>query len=132
MLLIGNLVSLVGSLLMVSIGFLKDKKKILLVQCLQFGVLAAANLLLGAYAGAVSNSVSILRNLAFFKVTATTPLKVFFIVLQLGLTLAGGASRPCGAAAHPVDRHLHLFAGHEEHLPVQVRAHPDPVPVGGL
>ncbi|MCD7830400.1 MAG: YgjV family protein [Clostridiales bacterium] len=94
MLLIGNLVALVGSLLMVSIGFIKDKKKILTVQCLQFGVLAAANLLLGAYAGAVSNGVSIVRNLAFFKVEATTPLKVFFVVLQLGLTLAGGVPAP--------------------------------------
>ncbi|MCD7929861.1 MAG: YgjV family protein, partial [Clostridiales bacterium] len=65
-----------------------------LVQCLQFGLLATANLLLGAYAGAVSNAVGIARNLAFFKVAATTPLKVFFIVLQLGITLANGVPAP--------------------------------------
>ncbi|MCD8353434.1 MAG: YgjV family protein [Clostridiales bacterium] len=93
-LLLGNFIAFLGSLLMVSIGFIKDKTKILLVQCLQFGLLATANLLLGAYAGAVSNAVGIARNLAFFKVAATTPLKVFFIVLQLGITLANGVPAP--------------------------------------
>ncbi|MCD7954699.1 MAG: YgjV family protein [Lachnospiraceae bacterium] len=90
MLLIGNIISLIGSLLMVSIGFIKDKKKILLAQCGQFTIMAIGNLFLGAYAGTISNVIGIVRNLTFSRTASTNTLKVFFIIAQLSITLAKG------------------------------------------
>ena len=91
---LGNLASLIGSLLMVSIGFVREKRRILLAQCGQFAFMAAGNLLLGAIAGVVSNVVSICRNLTFTAVRPTGTLKTAFIALQLVLTLQGGAASP--------------------------------------
>lgn len=85
--LLANLVSLAGCLLMVSIGFVKKKKWILGLQCIQFGIMGTGNLILGAYAGAIAGMVSILRNLAFFKFEGTLKLKLLFIGIQTLLSL---------------------------------------------
>lgn len=85
--LIGNLVSLVGCILMVLAGFLKNRKTILTVQCFQFGFLGTANLILGGVTGFVSGIISILRNLVFFNGRKSTLLKVIFISVQVLLSL---------------------------------------------
>ncbi|MCD8014950.1 MAG: YgjV family protein [Lachnospiraceae bacterium] len=90
MLMAGNIMSLIGSLLMVSIGFINDKKKFLLAQCGQFTIMAIGNLFLGAYAGTISNVIGIVRNLTFSRTASTNALKVFFIIAQLTITLANG------------------------------------------
>ncbi len=90
---IGNLVSGIGCLLMVAVGFLRKKSQILAVQCVQFGIMGVGNLILGGTSGFISNIVSILRNLAFVKWKVTTPVKLFFIALQILLSwgsLGGG------------------------------------------
>lgn len=84
---IGNLISFFGCLLMVSIGFLRKKEQILGVQCLQFSLMGISNFLLGGISGTISNLVSIIRNLVFFKVKVTVPLKLTFIGLQILLSL---------------------------------------------
>ncbi len=84
---LGNVISFVGCLLMVAIGFLRKKEQILSVQCLQFAVMGAGNLVLGALSGTISNAVSILRNLVFARCRITVGLKVLFIVIQAGLSL---------------------------------------------
>ena len=86
----GNLVSMVGCVLMVVIGFLQKKRSILLAQCVQFSFLAAGNLLLGAMTGFISGVVSILRNLVFLKWENTGLLKLVFIAVQLVLSLSVG------------------------------------------
>ena len=86
-LIIGNLISLIGCTLMIAVGFIKEKKKILTVQCFQFGFQGIANLLLGAYAGFISGMVSIARNLVFSKYKSTSALKLFFIAVQIALTI---------------------------------------------
>ncbi len=90
MLILGNVFSLIASLFMVSIGLIKDKRRILLAQCSQFAFASIGNLLLGAFSGTVSNLFSIIRNLVFIKVKATVPLKIGFIALQCLFTALNG------------------------------------------
>lgn len=94
MLLIGNLISLLGCLLMVAIGFIRRKEHILMAQCAQFGFLALGNLALGAMAGYVSGVVSVTRNVVFSKVRGTVWLKLAFIAVQVVLTLWAGVETP--------------------------------------
>lgn len=93
MVLFGNLVSFLGCILMVAIGFIKKKEQILAAQCVQFALMGAGNLILGAMAGVISNGVSIIRNLLFTRVKGTPGLKLLFIAIQVALTLmmSGGA-----------------------------------------
>ena len=88
--LLGNVLSLIGCSLMVCIGFIRRKERVLACQCVQFGFLAAGNLILGAYSGAISGIVSILRNLVFTRRGGGTLLKLGFIAVQVMLTLASG------------------------------------------
>ena len=87
LILIGNAVALIGAALMVAIGFIKDKKRILVAQCAQLTILGVANFLLGGMSGVVSNAVGIVRNVIGIKREFTTPYKIFFIVLQGVLTI---------------------------------------------
>ncbi|MBQ5671413.1 MAG: YgjV family protein, partial [Oscillospiraceae bacterium] len=75
---IANMISMIGCVLMVGVGFLQKKNQILLVQCVQFAFLAAANLLLGAMTGFISGGISIVRNLIFTRRENTGLLKVVF------------------------------------------------------
>ena len=86
-LLIGNAVSMVGCLIMVGIGFLKRKQDILLAQSVQCLFMGAGNLILGGVSGFICNVVTIARNLVFAKWDVTLPLKLFFIALQVVLSL---------------------------------------------
>lgn len=84
---LGNVFSFLGCALMVGVGFIKQKKRILSVQCVQFVLQGFANFLLGGMSGVVANLVSLLRNLAFTRFKNTVWLKLFFIALQLVLSL---------------------------------------------
>jgi len=86
LLVIGNIVSLIGAVLMVLIGLIKDKKRILTVQNAQFAIMGIGNLLLGGVSGAVANLVSIARNLYGLRFKMTTAGKVAFILVQAALT----------------------------------------------
>lgn len=85
-LIIGNLVSLLGCVLMVSIGFVRKKERILGLQCVQFGIMAAANVIMGAWSGAIAGFVGIIRNIVFTRNGGTLGLKLFFTALQLALS----------------------------------------------
>lgn len=82
----GNLISLAGSIVMVCIGLIKSRKKILLFQNLQFLLMAFGNLILGGVSGFIANIVSILRNFFCLKFTYTKQWKIFFVVLQTGIS----------------------------------------------
>jgi len=85
--LLGNLLSMVGCSLMVAIGFVGKKERILWLQCVQFSILAAANVVLGAFTGAVSGIVGVVRNLVFTRVESSAAWKVLFLVIQAGMAL---------------------------------------------
>lgn len=87
LLLIGNAVSFIGCIIMVGIGLLKKKSHILMAQSVQCLFMGAGNLLLGGVSGFICNVVTIIRNLVFVKFRNTAFLKVFFILLQLLLSL---------------------------------------------
>lgn len=87
LLLIGNAISMIGCLIMVLIGFLKQKSQILAAQCIQCLFMGVGNLVLGGISGFVCNIVTILRNLVFLKFRNTTFLKILFIVLQFVLSI---------------------------------------------
>jgi len=89
-LVIANMVAMIGCVLMVAVGFLQKKRQILLVQCVQFGILATGNLLLGAMTGFVSGLVSIARNMVFLKWENTRLMKISFVAVQLVLSLSVG------------------------------------------
>ena len=89
---LGNIFSFLGCGLMVGVGFIRHKRRILSVQCIQFSLQGIANFLLGGMSGVISNIVSILRNLAFSKFKNTVWLKLFFIALQLVLSYKSLAS----------------------------------------
>lgn len=85
--LIGNIIALAGCILMVLVGFIMEKRRILYTQCVQFTLQGAANLILGGTSGFIANLVSIVRNLVFSKWKCSIWLKIAFIVLQLLLSL---------------------------------------------
>lgn len=85
--LIGNAISMIGCLIMVGIGFLKKKTHILLAQSVQCCFMGFGNLILGGVSGFICNLVTILRNLVCVRFPVTTKLKIFFIALQLLLSL---------------------------------------------
>ena len=85
--LIGNTVSFIGCALMVAVGFIKKKDHIIRVQCIQFTIQGAANLILGGVTGFIANLISIARNLWFARKEGTVKAKIFFIALQAVLSL---------------------------------------------
>ena len=87
LIIIGNIISFIGAGLMVLIGFIKEKKNVLIAQCGQFAILGIANLVLGGVTGFISNMVSIVRNIIVIYFPFTLPLKIIFIVLQLALSI---------------------------------------------
>lgn len=92
--LIANAIALAASCIMVGIGLIRDKRRILLTQCAQFGLNAVSNLLLGGVSGSISNVIAIVRNLWCVKRDMSLPLKIAFCVFQCALTVLvsrGGA-----------------------------------------
>lgn len=87
-LLLGNGIALFGAVLMAGIGFIKQRKHILVAQCVQFGIMGIANLILGGINGFVSALVSITRNLICLKWELTTPIKIGIISIQAVLALS--------------------------------------------
>ncbi len=103
MLVLGNLVSMAGCILMVAIGFVRNRERVITLQCFQFGLLGLSNLILGATSGFVSGMVSVVRNLIFPRVKGGLWLKLVFIAAQAALT--------CLAGLNGVISLLPLFAG---------------------
>lgn len=88
MLLFGNIVALIASLIMVYTGFIKTKQKILYAQSVQIGLLVVSNLVLGGYTGAVINAVGIVRNILCFYNKFGIKEKIFITILSAVLTVA--------------------------------------------
>ncbi len=85
--LLGNGIALFGAVLMAAIGLIKQRRHILAAQCIQFGIMGIANLILGGINGFVSALVSITRNLICLKWELTKPIKIGVIFIQAVLAL---------------------------------------------
>lgn len=86
-LIIGNIVALIGSLLMVYTGVIKEKKKIIFVQTVQIAFLVASNLILGGITGAIINAVSCVRNIICYKDKLGTKEKIILVIISTSLSL---------------------------------------------
>lgn len=87
-LIIANIISLIGCVIMVAIGLINERKKILLTQCVQWTIMSISNLILGGITAVISNAISIARNLYSIKRPLTMPIKLLIIAAQLSLTIA--------------------------------------------
>lgn len=85
--LIGNAICLVGSIIMVTTGLIKNNKNVLRAQSVMHVFLGAGNLVLGGVSGFIANALSLVRN--FFCITGNyNPLlKIIFIAAQIIMTL---------------------------------------------
>ena len=92
--LLGNLVSLVGCIVMVLIGFIKNKDRYIVMQTLQFLLNALSHFLLGGYGGSIAALVSVFRNLIIAKWKCTVGLKIAVIVLQVVLSVSTITANP--------------------------------------
>lgn len=84
---IANIISVISCTMMVLIGFIKNKNKILLSQCVQFTLMGISHYLLGGMGGLVATVVSIIRNIVFFKFKTSVPLKILFVALSVVLSI---------------------------------------------
>ena len=87
MILTANIISFIGSLVMVGIGFIRERRRILIAQCVQWVIMSVSNLMLGGVTGLISTAVSILRNLYSLKRDLTRPVKYGFIALQIAISI---------------------------------------------
>ena len=84
---VANAISIVSCTMMVLIGLIKNKNRILAAQCVQFTLMGISHYLLGGMGGVWATVVSIIRNLVFFKFKVTVVLKILFVALSVVLSL---------------------------------------------
>lgn len=84
---LGNIISLIACTVMVLIGFIKDKKRFLAMQILQFTLNAVSRLFLGAIGGAIGSIISMVRNIIIAKWKCTKQLKIALIIIQIALSI---------------------------------------------
>jgi hypothetical protein len=87
---IANIIDFAASMVQIYSGVVKEKKKILFWQTLQLGMQTLSMILLGAFTGAVSNVVSVVRNVLCYKDRMNWPVKFVLIGIQLVLTVIFG------------------------------------------
>lgn len=79
---LGNVISFIGAMIMISTGFIKKKNHILYAQCVQLGFMGTGNFILGGITGAISNVIGILRNLLGLHIKFTLAWKLLFISIE--------------------------------------------------
>lgn len=87
-LIIGNIIALLASIVMVVVGYLKDKKKILITQTIQIGLFVISNLVLGGITGAIINVISGVRNILCYKEKLNKIAIIILIVISITFSFA--------------------------------------------
>ena len=77
----GNFVALLGSLLMVYLGTIKETKKIIFIQTIQIFLFTLSTLILGGFSGTIVNAISVVRNILCYKDKLTNTVKAILILL---------------------------------------------------
>ena len=85
--LIGNIIMLASSIIMVSTGLFKTKKKILFMQCIELSLSTTGFIVLGGFTGAVANGLSIIRNVLCYKNKLGIVEKIILTILLSVLTI---------------------------------------------
>lgn len=84
---IGNIVALVGSVLMAYSGIIKEKQKIIIVQTIQMLMLGLSNIILGGIPGAIINSVNCIRNILCYEEKLGFKEKMILVTISVGLSI---------------------------------------------
>ena len=92
LLIAGNILGFTGAIIMTLIGLIKNKKRFLIAQSGMNIIYIASNLCLGGISGAISNLITLLRNLFCIKWKITPIVKAVFIFFNIGLTAAAGCT----------------------------------------
>ena len=87
---IANAIALIASIIMVLNGLIKDNKKVLASQCVQFTLSGIANFMLGGITGTISNALSFVRNVYSIRKPMSMSIKVILTIVQVGLSLYAG------------------------------------------
>ena len=74
-----NIIALIGCILMVAVGYIKDKKIALIVQIIQMILLAITDFMLGSITGTLINILGIIRNILCYK-NSLSKLSILIIV----------------------------------------------------
>lgn len=81
MVILGNIISLIGSLFMVYSGILKKKSQILLCQCIEYILFVITNIILGGIPGAIINFFAMVGTLLGYKNKLNIVTKIILIIL---------------------------------------------------
>jgi hypothetical protein len=87
-LLIGNAIMLIASLIMVGLGLIREKKKIILFQTFQIILMAIGSIFLCSVPGAVINLFACVRNMLAYHDKLNKNNKLILIILSVGFSLA--------------------------------------------
>lgn len=66
-LILGNFIALIASILMIYVGTIKDKSKIIFTQTIQIMIIIISNIILGGITGAIINIICCIRNILCYK-----------------------------------------------------------------
>lgn len=84
---IGNFIALIASILMVYSGYVKEKKKILFFQTTQIALSIISNIVLGGITGAIINTLSFIRNVLCYNDKLKIIAKIILSILAISLSL---------------------------------------------
>ena len=84
---IGNIIALIGSLLMVYSGLIKKKKKIIYVQTVQMIMFVISNIILGGITGIITNIFGCIRNILCYKNKLKNREKLILAIVISGFSL---------------------------------------------
>ena len=87
MVIIGNIIAFIASILLVYCGIIKEKNKILYVQSIQIGLFVISNVILNSIPGAIINAISLIRNILCYKDKLGLKEKIFITIISIILTL---------------------------------------------
>lgn len=86
-LILGNIIALIGSLIMVYSGLIKNKSKVIYVQTIQIILLVLSNIILGGITGAIINIISCIRNILCYQNKLFKKEKIIIIILAVCLSI---------------------------------------------
>lgn len=83
----GNSLIFLGCLLMVYVGLVKKKDRVIYLQCVQFGLMGIGSVMLGSPSAGISNAVGIARNVVFAKTGSKKWANLLFTLVIVVTTL---------------------------------------------
>ena len=85
-LIIGNILTLIASLTFIYSCTKKEKKKILIIQCIQKGFAAIGNIVLKGYSGAITHTISLISYIFCYNDKLNTVIKTIITIIIVTLS----------------------------------------------